>query len=399
MLNNISINIRFLMLVVLPTLIFITIGFFAVKSLGDNHKSLQNSDHKLNTINIGIEVNNIVDTHYTKLISNLDKGYISWEDGKIFAAEGISAIINSFSEFNGSVLAENHNADDLRNLYEDQGRLIDDFTYLLEFLEATEVTPENVGALSKYVMALSTYRNNSTFTAADILKNSVTAITDREFADLTNNNSQMSSQADVISRTILGAVILGSLLIMLIGLLISKSINKPTKELYNVVTRLSDGEFGARAKVVGTDEIAKLSSSFNQLLDDRALTLNKIDEEHQQLNQSVFSLLEAVAELSERDLTIRADVTEDATGPVADALNQLAEETSETLKKVKNVANEVNETSNKVNTHLTAINKLAMKEQENAIETADQMNAMLKRLQQMIWPIRLLNLLNVLMNQ
>ena len=380
MLNKLSINIRFLMLVILPTLVFVVIGFFAFKGLQENHKSLQVSDQKLNTINLGIDLNNTVNDHYTKLLKDLDKGYISWETGRNKAAEGIQAIITSASAFNDSLISQSISKDSIQKLYEDQDRLVDDFIYLLEFLDATEVTPDNVAALSRYVMALSIYQTNSTYTAADMLRVSVDNISDQEFLSVTNNNAAITALADETSNAILAAIIAGSLLIMLIGFFIAKSINKPTKELTEVVTRLSDGEFDARANIIGTDEIAKLSTAFNGLLDDRAITLSKIDEEHQELNQSVFSLLEAVAELSERDLTIRATVTEDATGPVADALNLLAEETSDTLKKVKRVASDVHNTSSKVNSHLMSINKLAMKEQERAIETADQMNLMMQRL-------------------
>ena len=176
------------------------------------------------------------------------------------------------------------------------------------------------------------------------------------------------------------AVVAGGVGILLFGLLLMRSFTKPTTSLTNVIQLLSDGEYEARAEIVGSDEIAKFSVAFNKLLDDRALTLTKIDEEHQELNQSVFSLLQAVADLSERDLTIRASVSENATGPVADALNLLAEETADTLKEVKRVANNVNQASNKVNTHLMSINKLAMKEQARAIDTADQMNVMIERL-------------------
>ena len=193
-------------------------------------------------------------------------------------------------------------------------------------------------------------------------------------------NGNPSPQQSSDQTIILASIVIGSLLIMVVGFFIAKSINKPTKDLTDVVSRFSLGEFDVRATINGTDEVSKLAKAFNSLLEDRALTLNKIDQEHNQLNQSVFSLLEAVAELSERDLTIRAKVSEDATGPVADALNLLAEETSDTLKQVKQVATNVFQTSAKVNAHLMSINKLAMKEQQRAIETAEQMNMMMHRL-------------------
>ena len=168
--------------------------------------------------------------------------------------------------------------------------------------------------------------------------------------------------------------------VICLGFILMTSIIKPIQHLEEVIQGLSMGEFDERAKVRGSDEMAQLSQSFNELLDNRAISIQQIDSEHQQLNNSVYSLLQAVADLSERDLTIRAAVADDATGPVANALNLLAEETSETLKKVKQVALEVNDTSRKVNTHIMAVNKMAMAEQKGALETAEQMNMMLQRL-------------------
>ncbi|HIP93904.1 MAG TPA: methyl-accepting chemotaxis protein, partial [Leucothrix sp.] len=175
--------------------------------------------------------------------------------------------------------------------------------------------------------------------------------------------------------------ILGGVVITLIlGVLIMRSITNPTNSLTQVVQRLSQGEFDARAKIIGTDEFSKLSKAFNHLLDERANTLEHTETEYQKLNQSVFKLLQTVAELSEKNLTIRAEVTEDATGPVADAINLFAEETAATLSQVRDVAAHVNQTSQIVNTHLMSVNKLAIKEQEQAIETTDQMDKMLQRL-------------------
>jgi len=188
-----------------------------------------------------------------------------------------------------------------------------------------------------------------------------------------------SNDEDLIEKIQIALAIGGGILVFF-GILILFSIISPVNKITNVLRRLSNGEFDARVKIIGSDEMASLGSSVNGLLDDRATTLSKIDSEHQELNFSIFSLLQSVAELSERDLTIRADVSEDATGPVADALNLLAEETSSTLKNVRNVAFDVSETSQKVNMHIKSVNKLAVNEHKGALETAEQMNLMLQRL-------------------
>jgi len=172
----------------------------------------------------------------------------------------------------------------------------------------------------------------------------------------------------------------GIIAITILGLLVLKSINDPVKALTQVLQKISDGELDARASVKGNDEFSKLGAELNNYLDAHEMLMERSEVEHDELNQSIFKLLQAVAELSEKNLTIRAVVTEDATGPVADAINLLAEETATTLKQVRDVAIQVNNTSQVVNTHLMSVNQLAIKEQEEALETANLMEKMLKRI-------------------
>lgn len=194
--------------------------------------------------------------------------------------------------------------------------------------------------------------------------------------DLTAGISAIDDTTKLAMYLIVGGIIASTLL----GLLIIKSICGPTRALTHVLQKVSDGDQTIRATVKGRDEFAKLGLELNNYLDERDISLERSEVEHDELNQSIFKLLQAVAELSEKNLTIRAVVTEDATGPVADAINLLAEETATTLKQVRDVAVQVNNTSQIVNTHLMSVNKLAIKEQEQAIETADLMEKMLKRI-------------------
>ena len=373
MLNKLSINTRMLFYILLPIIILAITGLISIKYYNENQQAIDISEAKLKTVNLGVKLNKIVESDYSLLIHNLEEGFFSWDKGREKATLGIKKIENIFSLYNESLSASILNSEDGQKVLNSQVTLLKDFNAVSDFLFSTDGTIDDVNALQTYVARKS-------FIAAPLLKRDVIKITDKEYSSFNIKNAEMIAKTESSSLLTLSLLLIGSILILLVGILISRSISKPTKDLSNVVQRLSEGEYDARVSVSGNDEFFHLGSAFNNLLDDRAITLNKIDEEHQELNQSVFSLLQAVAELSEKDLTIRANVTEDATGPVADALNLLAEETSDTLKKVKRVATEVHHASHKVNSHLMSINKLAMKEQERAIETADQMNIMMERL-------------------
>ncbi|MEH6455163.1 MAG: HAMP domain-containing methyl-accepting chemotaxis protein [Cocleimonas sp.] len=373
MLNRLTINTRMLTYILLPIIIFAITGLISIKNFKENQVAIDISEGTLKTVNLGVELNKVVKSDYSVLIGNLEDGFFTWDNARKRAESGIKEVENIFNLYNKSLSTSILESDEGKAVQSAQQVLLSDFNSIKNHLDNTEGTKEDF-------LALQTYATRTSFIAAPILERSVVKITDSEYSSFNEKNKAMINKTEQTSQLTLSLLLIGSVLILFVGLLIARSISKPTKELSNVVQRLSEGEYDARVTVSGKDEFFHLGNTFNNLLDDRAVTLNKIDDEHRELNQSVFSLLQAVAELSERDLTIRANVTEDATGPVADALNLLAEETADTLKKVKHVAKDVHQASNKVNSHLMSINKLAMKEQERAIETADQMNIMLERL-------------------
>ncbi|HHC75317.1 MAG TPA: methyl-accepting chemotaxis protein, partial [Thiothrix sp.] len=175
-------------------------------------------------------------------------------------------------------------------------------------------------------------------------------------------------------------IIVGTLFIALLGLLIYRSIRQPINHLTHTVNKISAGDLDARVSLTGQNELAVLGNNFDKMVEERITTQAQIDRDYQHLNDSVFILLEAVADLSERNLTVRAKVTEDATGPLADAINQLAEDTGDVLKQVRDVATSVESASQKVNNHALSVNELAQLEQHEAQETLSQLQRSLQRL-------------------
>ena len=65
--------------------------------------------------------------------------------------------------------------------------------------------------------------------------------------------------------------------VICLGFILMTSIIKPIQHLEEVIQGLSMGEFDERAKVRGSDEMAQLSQSFNELLDNRAISIQQID--------------------------------------------------------------------------------------------------------------------------
>jgi methyl-accepting chemotaxis protein len=143
-------------------------------------------------------------------------------------------------------------------------------------------------------------------------------------------------------------IVFGLALATTLGFFIFRSITSPIRKIAGTVGQVAQGDYYARTQVTGGDELGSLGTAFDNLLADKVATLVQAEKENEQLNESVINLLRAVSKLSQRDLTIRVPVTEDVTGPVADALNQFTNETSRVLQGVRRISEQVARASSTV---------------------------------------------------
>lgn len=98
---------------------------------------------------------------------------------------------------------------------------------------------------------------------------------------------------------------------------------------------------------------------------ERAAAQKKAEDESEQLNNSVINILQAVNQLSQRDLTVKAPVTEDVIGTVSDSINALTDETARVLMGVTGIAGQVAEVSGNVKTQANQVTKTAEEERES----------------------------------
>jgi methyl-accepting chemotaxis protein len=176
-------------------------------------------------------------------------------------------------------------------------------------------------------------------------------------------------------RITIVALVSGLVIAMLLGLATYYSIASPVRQVSNTVQKVSEGELTARTAMKEGDELATLGAEFDKMLDERVAHLAKVQEENEQLNHSVMSLLKAVYKLSQRDLTTRVPVTEDVTGPVADSLNLLTDETSKVLKGVLSISIGVARVSEEVKARSDNVISAATLEQQEVEKTAAELAA------------------------
>jgi methyl-accepting chemotaxis protein len=161
----------------------------------------------------------------------------------------------------------------------------------------------------------------------------------------------------------------------LLGFAIYRSIVDPVSRMTDTVQHIAEGDFTVRTNMTGSDELAQLGNTFDQLLQDRLVALAQAEKENEVLNNSIINLLQAVSQLSQRDLTIRIPVTEDITGPVADALNLLTDETAKVLAGVTRISEEVAAASDQVKSQSDIVISVANSERLEVEKTAAELAA------------------------
>ncbi len=173
----------------------------------------------------------------------------------------------------------------------------------------------------------------------------------------------------------IGALVGGVLIAMLLGLATYYSIASPVRQVSQTVQKIAGGDFSARTGMKEGDELATLGAEFDKMLDERVAQLARAQQENEKLNNSVMGLLQAVYKLSQRDLTARVPVTEDVTGPVADSLNLLTDETAKVLKGVLNISVGVAKVSEEVKSRSDNVISAATLEQNEVEKTAAELAA------------------------
>ena len=238
---------------------------------------------------------------------------------------------------------------------------------------------EDVRAVIKQVEELFNLRDRSRLTLfvsndledmiAPFFKSMLVASTKvSELSDQALADARQASQR--FQWLIAGLALFGLFASMLIGSVIYFSILNPVRKIADTVRQIGEGSYAARTELQGRDELSVLAQAFDKLLNERVATLVTAEQENEQLNDSIIRLLQAVSQLSQRDLTIRVPVTEDMAGPVADALNLLTDETAKVLRGVNRISEDVAVASEKVKSQSDMVIAVANTEREAVEQTA-----------------------------
>lgn len=365
-LDKLTVSRRIALLILIPLALLLVVGTFGANALNNNRMALENINQRVKAIDKVHSMIIRLNRDYIRPLYQVQIGSKTWSDG-LQDLENLEKTTNVF--------IQDYNNEKLFNSSNENWQALQEGEQLLANIQQGQALLKTE---NRYTLEL--YLQNDLNADYDLLQNSLDkeVASDIQMAKTSFLNAQNTIKTFLMMGGIL--ILVGTILAIALGYFIYKSISGSINKLSDTMNQIAEGDLEARVALTGKNELVELGKHFDTMLDERMNTQQQIDLENQELNESVFKLLQAVADLSERDLTIRADVTEDATGPVADALNLLAEETSSTLIEVRDIASNVQSTSEEVKLRLISVNKLAIQEQEHAEQTAFQIDNMLSRL-------------------
>ncbi len=156
---------------------------------------------------------------------------------------------------------------------------------------------------------------------------------------------------------------------------IIRTISSSLNTLRGTISKIATGDANARANLKTKDELGLLANQFDKMMDEREAVQAAIKKENDELNTSVLSLLQAVAQLAKKDLTVRVPVNENVTGAIADALNLLTNETAKVMADVNNISADVTKASMTVQAKAETLLAGAEKDRDEADRTAVSLEA------------------------
>lgn len=227
----------------------------------------------------------------------------------------------------------------------------------------------------KGVSVFNDYRGESVLSAyapLDVLNQRWAIMSEIDTAEANAPAVELQNQIALVALAVL---VLMAAIAIFIALRLARSINVPLLHFGSVVSRVAQGDNEARVLLPPTDEIGQLGGAFDNMLDERIATQERIERENDTLNNSVMEIMTSVAELAGRDLRIKVPVSEDVTGAVADAINMMTGSTAEALHKVRQISQLVSIASQNVKKRSDQVHGAAT-------ASADQATAASSELQQ-----------------
>jgi twitching motility protein PilJ len=169
----------------------------------------------------------------------------------------------------------------------------------------------------------------------------------------------------------------------------TKQVSRTVRDLQSNFEQVSQGNMGTRATAYTADELGQLSSSFNDMLQS-VITSNseaqrkarEMEQAKDELQRQVIRLLDDVEGAARGDLTVKAEVTADVLGAVADSFNLTIDSLRQIVQQVQVAAVQVNQSSTESEAFARRLSSDALSQAEElavTVNSVQMMTASIKR--------------------
>jgi twitching motility protein PilJ len=133
-----------------------------------------------------------------------------------------------------------------------------------------------------------------------------------------------------------------------VATLLTSNIGRQVRSIMDTCNQINKADYTARVEVVSKDELGAMATSLNTVLDHTLTLMLQSQQERDSMQASIMKLLEEVTDVAEGDLTLEAEVTEDATGVIADSFNYMIQQLRGVVARVQETTLQVSASANEV---------------------------------------------------
>jgi methyl-accepting chemotaxis protein len=216
-------------------------------------------------------------------------------------------------------------------------------------------------------LAMNAARQHYQEAAVSLLK------TVQQVQEIVENAMVAQRPAVVAARTAAYAVVILTLIIGLgMALFLAWYLSKIIMAAFRRVVDVSEG---MRRGDLHTIEVETTGDEVQDMMVAMKGMVDALEARNERINNSVIQLMGSVLQLSRKDLTTKATVTEDVTGPVADALNLMTSETARVLGSIRSVSLDVEQAAKGVQLQSGQVMDVAQRERLIVATTAKGLHA------------------------
>lgn len=171
-----------------------------------------------------------------------------------------------------------------------------------------------------------------------------------------------------------------------LGQITTKQIKRTTADLYLQFDALREGTFTPQP--AAQDELGQLVAKFNEMAHVIQATTSEAqhkarqqEEEKENLQRQVMRLLDDVEGAARGDLTVRAEVSADVMGAVADSFNLTIQSLREIVQQVKIAAKQVSKSATDSETFAQSLSSEALRQAEELAVTLNSVQVMTEGIQ------------------